>query len=47
MKLYNDFLVENFQSIYNRRNKSLIAAFKSEMDQKYAGIENLYFKNYR
>ena len=45
-ELYNDFLVKNFQSIYHRRNKSLIAAFKSEMDQKYAGIDNLYFKNY-
>jgi peroxiredoxin len=44
--VYNAFLVENFQSIYNRRNKSLIIAFKSEMDQKYAYSENLFFKNY-
>ena len=43
---YNDFIVENFQSIYNRRNKSLIVSFKSEMDQKYAETENLFFKNY-
>jgi peroxiredoxin len=44
--VYNDFLIENFQNIYNRRNKNLVIAFKSEMDQKYANIENLYFKNY-
>jgi peroxiredoxin len=45
-EIYNDFLIENFQSIYNRRNKSLITGFRSEMDQKYADIKNLYFKNY-
>jgi peroxiredoxin len=45
-KVYNDFLTENFQSIYNRRNKSLITGFRSEMNQKCAEIENLFFKNY-
>jgi len=44
--LYNDFLVENFQSIYNRRNRSLIAGFRSEMNQKYSVTENLFFKEY-
>lgn len=44
--IYNDFLVENFQSIYNRRNRSLIAGFRSEMNQKYSVTENLFFKEY-
>jgi len=45
-EVYNDFLTENFQSIYNRRNKSLIAGFQSEMNKKYSETENLFFKNY-
>jgi len=45
-EIYNDFLAENFRGIYNRRNKSLIISLRSEMNQKYAGIENPYFKDY-
>ena len=45
-EIYNDFLTANFQSIYNRRIKSLIETFRSEMNDKYAGIENQYFKSF-
>jgi peroxiredoxin len=45
-EIYNDFLATNFQSIYNRRNNSLIESFRSEMNFKYAGIENQYFKSF-
>lgn len=45
-ELYNDFLVENFQSIYNRRNKSMIAAFRTELNQKYSETDNSFFNKY-
>lgn len=43
---YYNFLLENFQSLYNRRDKSLIDTFKSEIEQQFSGIQNNYFKSF-
>lgn len=43
---YYNFLLENFQTLYNRRDKSLIDTFKSETDQKFSNVKNNYFKDF-
>lgn len=43
---YNQFLAENFESIYRRRNKTVLNTFKADIIQQNDTIENLYFKTY-
>jgi peroxiredoxin len=43
---YNEFLIDNFRDIYNKRKKGLIESFRLEMEQRYSSIDNKYFKHF-
>ncbi|MEZ5199332.1 MAG: hypothetical protein R2764_23995 [Bacteroidales bacterium] len=43
---YNQFILDNFDNIYRRRNKTAINDFKAATNQQFDTIENSYFKNY-
>lgn len=43
---FNDFIMENFEAIYRRRNRTLIESFQQEIHQKYGHIDNNYFQDY-
>jgi len=45
-KSYNTFILENFDAIYRRRNKSSIETFISEINELYSHISNSYFQSY-
>ncbi|MCD4664585.1 MAG: TlpA family protein disulfide reductase [Bacteroidales bacterium] len=44
--LFDDFIINNFDNIYKRRQKSLISSFKKNMDERYKEIDYEYFQNY-
>jgi peroxiredoxin/uncharacterized protein YqgQ len=44
--MYNKFVMENFQQIVTRHDKSRIVKFRDEVDEKFSNIKNIYFNNY-
>ncbi|MDZ7741610.1 MAG: TlpA disulfide reductase family protein [Bacteroidota bacterium] len=45
-KLYNDFIVNNFEFLYKFRDRKLMEYFRSEVAKEFQDIRNPYFRNY-
>ncbi|MBN2174868.1 MAG: TlpA family protein disulfide reductase [Bacteroidales bacterium] len=43
---YNEFVKDEFDEIYKKRNRSAIAAFQTQVDKNYANVQNDFFKVY-
>lgn len=43
---FDNFVNQNFESIYNKRSSSLGIGFAKEMNSEYAPVKNAYFQTY-
>ena len=44
--IYNDFVFNNFDNIYKKRQKYLVDTLRKRIDRFFPGIKNEYFENY-
>lgn len=44
--IYNDFIIKNFNALYQRRDKSRIDTLQNKINVEFGKIKNNYFNNY-
>ncbi len=44
--LYNEFVLKNFNALYQRRDRSRIDSLQSKINQEFGRTKNIYFNNY-